>query len=82
MVEIISIKPILAILASAMGALFILFYGKKQNIRELCSIVAGVIKLIIIISMIPEVIYENKIISFSLFSLLPGIDISFKVDAF
>ncbi|SVB57955.1 uncharacterized protein METZ01_LOCUS210809, partial [marine metagenome] len=29
MVEIISIKPILAILASAMGALFILFYGKK-----------------------------------------------------
>ena len=81
MVEIISIKPILAILASAMGALFIIFYGKKQNIRELCSIIAGILKLIIILSMIPEVVYDNKIISYSLFTLLPGIEISFKVDA-
>ncbi len=81
MVEIISIKPILAISASAMGALFIIFYGKKQNIRELCSIIAGLIKLIIILSMIPEVVYDNKIISYSLFTLLPGIEISFKVDA-
>ncbi len=82
MVEIISIKPILAILASAMGALFIIFYGKKQNIRELCSIIAGLLKLIIILSMIPEVVYDKKIISYSLFTLLPGIEISFKVDAF
>ena len=81
MVEIISIKPILAILASAMGSLFILFYGKKQNIRELCSIIAGLLKLLIILSMIPEVVYDKKIISYSLFTLLPGIEISFKVDA-
>ena len=82
MVEIISIKPILAILASAMGALFILFYGKKQNIIELCSILAGLLKLLIILSMIPAVVYDKKIITYSLFTLLPGIEISFKVDAF
>ena len=82
MIEIISIKPILAILASAMGALFILFYGKKQNIRELCSILAGLLKLLIILSMIPVVVYDKKIITYSLFTLLPGIEISFKVDAF
>ena len=82
MIEIISIKPILAILASAMGALFILFYGKKQNIRELCSILAGLLKLLIILSMIPAVVYDKKIITYSLFTLLPGIEISFKVDAF
>ena len=82
MVEIHSIKPILAILASAMGALFILFYGKKQNIRELCSILAGLLKLIIILSMIPAVVYDKKIITYSLFTLLPGIEISFQVDAF
>ena len=63
MIEIISIKPILAILASAMGALFILFYGKKQNIRELCSILAGLLKLLIILSMIPAVVYDKKIIT-------------------
>ena len=57
MVEIISIKPLLAILVSAVAALCILFYGKKPNIRESFSIVAGVLKLVIVLSMIPDVVY-------------------------
>ena len=82
MVDIISIKPVLAVLISAIGALFILFYGKKPNIRESCSIIAGVVKLAIVLSMIPDVVYGKKIISYSLFTLLPGIEIGFRVDAF
>ena len=65
MVDIISIKPVLAVLISAVGALFILFYGKKPNIRESCSIIAGVVKLAIVLSMIPDVVYEKYIIIFA-----------------
>jgi len=82
MLEIISIKPLLAIFVSAIGALFILFYGKKPNVRESCSIIAGVLKLVLVLSMVPDVIYDKTIISYSLFNLLPGIDIAFRVDAF
>ena len=82
MLEIISIKPLLAIFVSAIGALFILFNGKKPNVRESCSIIAGVLKLVLVLSMVPDVIYDKTIISYSLFNLLPGIDIAFRVDAF
>jgi len=82
MVEIISIKPLLAILVSAVAALCILFYGKKPNIRESFSIVAGVLKLVIVLSMIPDVVYGKNTLSYSLFTLLPGIEIAFRVDAF
>ena len=64
MVDIISIKPVLAVLTSAIGALFILFYGKKPNIRESCSIIAGVVKLAIVLSMIPDVVYEKITLSY------------------
>ena len=82
METIVSIKPLMAVLVSAVGALFIIFLGKKPNIREFWSIIAGVIKLFIVLSMIPDVVYDKKVISYSLFTLLPGIEISFRVDAF
>ncbi len=82
MLEIISIKPLLAVLVSSIGALFILYYDKKQNVRESCSIIAGVMKLVLVLSMLPDVVYSKKIISYSLFNLLPGIEIGFRVDAF
>ncbi|SVD97095.1 uncharacterized protein METZ01_LOCUS449949, partial [marine metagenome] len=46
------------------------------------SIIAGVLKLVLVLSMIPDVVYGKKIISYSLFNLLPGIEIGFRVDAF
>ena len=82
METILSIKPLLAVLVSSVGALFIIGTGKKPNLRESWSIIAGVLKLIIILSMIPAVVYDKKIISYSLFNILPGIEIGFRVDAF
>ena len=82
METIVSIKPLLAVLVSAVGALFIIFFGKKPNIRESWSIIAGVLKLVIVLSMIPAVVYDKKTISYSLFNILPGIEIAFRVDAF
>ncbi len=82
METIVSIKPFLAVLVSSVGALFIIGTGKKPNLRESWSIIAGILKLIIILSMIPAVVYDKKIISYSLFNILPGIEIGFRVDAF
>jgi len=79
---IVSIKPLLAVLVSAVGALIIIGTGKKPNLRESCSIIAGVLKLVIVLSMIPAVVYDKKTISYSLFNILPGIEIAFRVDAF
>ena len=82
METIVSIKPLLAVLVSAVGALIIIGTGKKPNLRESWSIIAGVLKLVIVLSMIPVVVYDKKTISYSLFNILPGIEIAFRVDAF
>ena len=82
METIVSIKPLMAVLVSSIGALFIIGTGKKPNLRESWSIIAGVLKLTIILSMIPAVVYDKKIISYTLFNILPGIEIAFRVDAF
>jgi multicomponent Na+:H+ antiporter subunit D len=78
---IIDIRPILAVLVSALGALLIIASGKRPNLREFWSVAAGVIKLAIVVSMVP-VILDGKTIEYTLFHLLPGIDIKFKVDTF
>ena len=82
METIISIKPLLAVLVSSVGALIIISTGKKPNLRESWSIIAGILKLLIVLSMIPTVVYEKKVISYTLFKILPGIEIGFRVDAF
>ncbi len=82
METIVSIKPLFAVLVSAVGALIIIGTGKKPNLRESWSIIAGVLKLVIVLSMIPAVVYDKKTISYSLFNILPGIEIAFRVDAF
>ena len=82
METIISIRPLLAVLVSSVGAIFILYYRENPNLRESCSIIAGILKLLIVLSMVPTVVYDNKIIEYSVFSLIPGVDISFRVDSF
>tara|TARA_B100000315_G_scaffold177808_1_gene166387 strand:- start:1104 stop:2597 length:1494 start_codon:yes stop_codon:yes gene_type:complete len=82
METIVSIKPLLAVLVSTVSAFFIIATRKNPNFREAWSIFAGVLKLVIVLSMIPAVVYDKTIISYSLFTILPGIEIGFKVDAF
>ena len=56
METIVSIKPLLAVLVSSIGAIFILSARKNPNLRESWSIIAGVLKLFIVLSMIPELV--------------------------
>jgi multicomponent Na+:H+ antiporter subunit D len=75
-----SISPLLAILVSAGGALLIIACKNRPNLRELCSVAAGVVKLSLVVSMVPAVL-RGSTIECSVFKLLPGIDIAFRVDA-
>jgi multicomponent Na+:H+ antiporter subunit D len=78
---IIDIRPLLTVLVSAIGAIFIIIAAKKPNLREFWSVAAGVLKFLIVVSMVP-VILEGKTIEYTLFTLLPGIEVKFKADAF
>ncbi|MBE9504234.1 MAG: monovalent cation/H+ antiporter subunit D family protein [Proteobacteria bacterium] len=75
-----SIKPLLAILVSTVAAILILLTGKKPNLRESWTFIAGIIKFLIVISMVPTIL-DHKTIEYTLLQILPGLEIKFKVDA-
>ncbi len=78
---IISIRPLLAVLASLVGVFFIMFSRSKPNVREFCSLLAALTKFCIIASMIPAILAGNRL-EFTLFQILPGLSVKFGVDAF
>jgi multicomponent Na+:H+ antiporter subunit D len=77
---IISIKPILAILVSALAVVPILLSSDRPNLREFWSVLAGIIKFSIVISMAP-LILNGGVIEYTLVTFYQGIDIKFRVDA-
>ena len=77
-----SVIPLLAVLAPLGGALLIACTGERRaNLRELCSVVAGVVMFVLIASMIPEVL-AGRTPECVLFRILPGMELAFRVDAF
>jgi formate hydrogenlyase subunit 3/multisubunit Na+/H+ antiporter MnhD subunit len=76
-----SIRPLLAVSCPAICALLIFLSSKRPNIREGCTLVAGVIQFLIIISMAP-IILEGNVIKCHLLTIGAGIVFSYKVDAF
>ena len=79
METLISIKPLLAVLVSAIAAVLIMLSYRRPNLREGCSLGAGAIKFLIVISMTP-VILSGGIIQYTVFKILPGVELAFKVD--
>jgi multicomponent Na+:H+ antiporter subunit D len=81
-VAVFSIKPLLAILVSAVGALLIAGTGERRaNLREFWSVAAGVLQVASVASMIPEV-QAGRAPQLVLFRILPGIEFAFRVDGF
>lgn len=77
-----SIKPVLAIIVSAIAACLILLTGERsRNLRETWTILASVAKFAIVASMIPSIL-EGKIIEYTIILLAPGLSFQFRVDAF
>ena len=74
--------PLLAVLTPALGALLIACTGERRaNLRESCSVVAGVVMFAFIASMIPEVL-AGQTPECVLFRVLPGMQLALRVDAF
>ncbi len=74
-----SIKPLLAVLVSLLVIPVLVSSSNKPNGRESWIFVAGTIKLIIVLSMLP-VILGGKQIGLTLFEFAPGAAIAFRVD--
>lgn len=79
METIVSIKPFIAVLASAVAVALIVLSRNKPNLRESWSYVAAFIKFGVIISMAPD-IFSGKIIEYTALTVLPGIELKFRVD--
>ena len=75
-----SIRPVLAIAVSLLAAGAILGFRHQVNLRDAVSVVAAVIKFSIVISMAPAVLAGGTY-SMTLFTILPGVDFAFRVDA-
>jgi multicomponent Na+:H+ antiporter subunit D len=75
-----SIRPLLAVLVSAGAVLPIIASKNRPNLRELCSVAAGVVKFSLVASMVPAVL-RGSTIECTVFKVLPGINIAFRVDA-
>lgn len=80
METILSIKPLLAVLSSLLAVPLILRTGDRPNLREFWSVLAGVIKFSIVISMAPAIL-SGHTIEYTLVTFYQGIDIKFRVDA-
>ncbi len=75
-----TVRPFLAIMVSLVAAGVILKYDKNPDTREAVSIVAGMIKFALVISMAP-VVLAGGTYSYTLLTFVPGLDIAFRVDA-
>ncbi len=76
-----SIRPLLAIGVSLLASILIIFSGKKPNLRESWTIIAGIIKFAIVASMIPAVL-SGSTYEYTLVSFFPGMELKFRVDSF
>ncbi len=74
-------RPVLAIWVSLVGAFLIWRSKKNPNLRESWTIITGVVKFLIVISMLP-VILRGDVIEYTFWQALEGVEIAFRVDAF
>ncbi|MCL4874647.1 monovalent cation/H+ antiporter subunit D family protein [bacterium] len=80
METIVSIRPFIAILASAVVVALIIMSRNRPNLREGWTYLAALVKFALVVSMFPD-IFSGKIIEYTLFTVLPGIELKFRVDA-
>jgi formate hydrogenlyase subunit 3/multisubunit Na+/H+ antiporter MnhD subunit len=73
-------RPLIAALCPATAALLILITGRRPNLREACTVIASAALFLVVMSMVPSVL-EAGAISMSFLTILPGVDLAFKVDA-
>ncbi len=76
----VSLTPLLAMLSSLAAVPLIALSGKRPNLREAFTFAAGITKLLLVLSMLP-VILAGETVTYTLWEILPGLAIRFRVDA-
>jgi multicomponent Na+:H+ antiporter subunit D len=72
--------PLFSILVSILGAVLIVLIGDRNpNLREAVSVIAGVLKFSFVSMLIPPFL-KGEEISLKIATILPGIELAFKVD--
>lgn len=66
---------------SLIGVILIVASSKRPNERELYTILTAFVKFFLVLSMLPTILQGN-VIEFLVVTVLPGLDIKFRVDAF
>ena len=72
--------PFLAVITPLCAIALIIIFNNKPNLRESWTILASLTKFGLIVSMLPTIL-DGKVIECPIVTLLPGIDISFRIDA-
>ena len=75
-----SMVPLMAVAVSLVGAVLISASGRSPNLREFWTLAAAVLKFVLVASMVPAVL-GGQVIEQSVFSIFPGLEIKFRVDA-
>lgn len=76
----ISIRPFLAVIVSLAAVVPIVVFRSRPNVREAWSFLAGGLKLILVVSMVPFVL-NGGTIEYTVASVLPALAIRLRVDA-
>ncbi len=76
-----SIVPLLAILVSLAAVPLILLSSAKPNLREAWTIIAGLIKFSLVLTLLPGAIEGNSV-ELHLFDLAPGLPLALNADPF
>ncbi len=75
-----SAVPLYAILVSLAAVPLIILSSKRQNLREFWTIAAGVVKFILVLTLLPGAL-QNKVATVHLFEITPNIQLALKADA-
>lgn len=75
-----SAAPLYAVGVSLVAVVLIRLSDRKPNLREFWTISASVLKFSIVASMLPAIL-GGRVVEYTLFSLLPGLEVAFRVDA-
>jgi len=79
---VVSIRPLLAVLVTLIGALLIIFTGERyRNLREFWTILVSVLKFSIVISMVSFVL-QGRTVEYTIVLLTQGVSLQFRVDQF
>ena len=77
--QIVSFKPLLAVLVSMLVIPVLVSSSRRPNVREAWSFAAAGVKFFLVISMLPAVLNGQEIV-LEMFEIAPGVSLAFKVD--